>query len=148
MPQSSAIIIFLADYLIYFLPLGPLLAAYRRRYPRLIWESLAAAVLAWAMGFLIKNFYYLPRPFIFAAQLPLVQFHLDGSFPSNHTAVAFALSFPLLRYSRPAGLIMTFFSSLLASSRIMGGVHTLPDIVAGVILAAISSLAVRRLFRG
>jgi len=133
------IINFLATYLIWiFLPVSVWLIFHRDKVS--IYRTLGAAILATLVSNLIKNFYYLPRPFISSGQLPLIDFRLDGSMPSGHTAFSFAFSFALFSRDRRLGLIMIAVSTLIAFGRIAGGGHSPPDVFVGFFIALVSAL--------
>lgn len=103
-------------------------------------RSLFIASISLFVGTLIKNFFYLPRPFIISGQTPLVNYLMDGSFPSDHAAVAFALTLPFFLQQHKLGTILLFLSTLVALSRIVAGVHTLYDVLAGFAVALILTL--------
>jgi undecaprenyl-diphosphatase len=113
----------------------------------LVFQAVLSGSIAWIIGFLIKNFFYVPRPFILSGQTPLIPFLFDGSFPSNHAALAFGLSLPVFYKDRKIGLILFSISVLIAFSRVIGGVHTEADILGGVTVGILSSIIVQK-FRG
>jgi undecaprenyl-diphosphatase len=139
--MTDIVIIFLADYLIYLLSTGILLFCLKTKNKNLLLQCVATALLAWSIGFLIKNLFYLPRPFILTGHTPLAGLNLDGSFPSNHTTVAFGLSFPLLWHHKKAGLMAVLVSCLIALGRVLGGVHTLIDVAAGTAISGLVAWA-------
>lgn len=62
------------------------------------------------------------------------------SFPSGHSASAFAAAFAFLWYDRKWGIPTTIFSAVMAFSRIYVQAHYCTDVIAGVITGAISAL--------
>lgn len=62
------------------------------------------------------------------------------SFPSGHSASAFAAAFAFLWYDRKWGIPTTIFSTVMAFSRIYVQAHYCTDVLAGVITGAISAL--------
>jgi undecaprenyl-diphosphatase len=134
-------IIFLADYLLYLFLAGVIFFLLATGQKNLLFRCLLTAFLAWLFGLLLKNLFYLPRPFILAGNLPLARFNLDGSFPSNHSAMAFGLAIPLLKHrSKTVGLTALIIAVLVAVGRVLGGVHTLIDVAAGAVIALFISL--------
>jgi undecaprenyl-diphosphatase len=128
---------FFATYLILiFIPVGFYLV-YRRDRVTLFRVS-ASVLLALLLSTLIKDFYYLPRPFILSGHLPRINYGLDGSLPSGHTALSFAFSFALFSRNHQLGRYLLIISSLIAFGRIAGGVHTFFDVLIGIIVALIS----------
>lgn len=85
-----------------------------------------SAGLAWLVSNFIKNFFYFHRPF------PLRL--MDGSFPSLHTAVAFAISFAIYRRLPKFGLALLFLSSSIGVSRVVSRIHYPIDILTGAVL--------------
>lgn len=139
--------VFLADYLIVVI-YGLVLHLWTNRSTRqLAIASLASSFIAWIISIIIKNLFYFPRPYIVSSTPPLVGFLLDGTFPSSHTALSFALAFSVFTKKRPLGLLLLSLSILVASARVFGGVHTLTDVLAGAALGTISTLLVQYYFR-
>lgn len=142
MNNLSWIYVFLADYLIILQFLSAaLLRLINIRLP--VIKGLAASAIAGLIATLIKDFFYFPRPFILIGKLPLVTPHLDGSFPSSHTAVSFALAFTILLKNRHWGSIFVITSVFVAIGRLGSGVHTLTDVFGGIILAVFSTFFVK-----
>lgn len=67
------------------------------------------------------------------------------SFPSGHSACAFALAVTLGRYSRPARHVLFAVAGLIALSRLVLGIHYLGDVVAGAYLGVMIPVLVSRL---
>ena len=90
-------------------------------------------------GFL-KNFIARPRPYDVSAELlPAIEVLSDYSFPSGHTALAFALAFVFYRYlPKKYGVPAIVIASLVGLSRVHLGVHYLSDVIGGIIFAYIS----------
>ena len=62
------------------------------------------------------------------------------SFPSGHTASAFAAAIALLWHNRKWGIPVTIFAALMGFSRIYVEVHYCTDVIAGVVSGAICAL--------
>ena len=93
---------------------------------RLAWTAGLSAGLSWLAARFIKDFFYFHRPF------PLQL--MDGSFPSLHTAVAFAISFAIYRRLSKLGLVMLLLSGGIGVSRVVSGIHYPIDVLAGAVL--------------
>jgi undecaprenyl-diphosphatase len=117
---------------------------FKTQNKHLIFQAVLSGCIAWIAGFLIKNIFYIPRPYILTGETPLIPFLLDGSFPSLHTALAFGLSLPVFYQDRKIGLILFAISTIIAFSRIIGGVHTEIDILGGVTVGLLSSILVQK----
>ncbi len=67
------------------------------------------------------------------------------SFPSGHTACAFALAVTLGHYLRPARHVLFAVAGLIALSRMVLGIHYLSDVVAGAYLGVMIPIFISRL---
>ncbi|KKU62922.1 MAG: PAP2 family protein [Candidatus Amesbacteria bacterium GW2011_GWA1_47_16] len=130
---SDRLISFVADYLIFIFPVM-LAAIWFAGYRKAFYHMVLSAGFVWILSSLIKDFFYFPRPYIVDARIPAARFFLDGSFPSGHTAVAFALSFSLFIYHRSLGLALLALSCIIAFGRVLGGVHSFLDVSGGILL--------------
>jgi len=135
-------LLFLAHDLILFLLALPLFFFVTGK-PKTALCAALSIILAAFVGFVIKNFYYLPRPFIFTGTPP-PGFLLDGTFPSNHTGVGFAAAFSVLHTFRRTGLVLLFLAFLVGLSRVVLGIHYSLDILGGILIGYFSSLLVTR----
>jgi len=97
-------------------------------------------VLAWGISFLIKSFFYFPRPYISLGIEPLFSKPIDGSFPSGHTATTFAVAFAVFRRHRRLGFNLLVISSIVAATRVAYSFHTWTDVLGGIILAKVLTL--------
>jgi undecaprenyl-diphosphatase len=70
------------------------------------------------------------------------------SFPSGHTAVAFAVAVALAGDGNGLGLLCTVLASGIAASRVYLGAHYPVDVAAGVVLGAACGLAAKLLAGG
>ncbi len=106
--------------------------------------SLAAAAMAMVTNQLISHLWDRPRPFAaHAASTHLLSApSSDPSFPSDHAAVAFAIAFAVLAYSRRAGGLFLAFAVLIGLSRIALGLHYPSDVLVGMIVGYGAALMV------
>lgn len=99
----------------------------------------------------LKEFFARPRPFNLFETNPekyafwgkgyiypeLISKPTSFSFPSGHTASAFAAASALLWHNRKFGIPTTIFAALMGFSRIYVEVHYCTDVIAGVISGTI-----------
>ena len=95
----------------------------------------------------LKNAVARVRPYDAMEQIRcLVGPQADYSFPSGHTAIAFAASVPVfIISSKKLGIIMIIFSVLMALSRIYVCVHYPTDVLAGLLIGLFAAWAARHM---
>lgn len=95
------------------------------------------------MIYLFNGLYFAARPF---TELPPGSINLlfyeptDAAFPSNFTAVLFAMAVPVLIKNRKFGLILLSIALLGGFARIYVGVHYPLDVLGGVAFGTTASL--------
>lgn len=143
------LIIFLADYLQYFL-VGVFLillaaASYpRRRKIQILLVTFASALIArFVITTLIRFFWHRPRPFLV---YPAHRLIIDNaySFPSGHAAFFFAFAAAIYFYNRRWGAWFFLAGALMAVSRVIAGTHYPSDIIGGMLIGVAVAYAVRR----
>jgi undecaprenyl-diphosphatase len=138
-----------AEYLIFIMAAIVLLLIFWIKYKAIrlqIINSVAASVLAWAVNAAISVIYFRPRPFVSHEAINLINKSADSkSFPSDHTAIAFALAFSVYFFNRKLGILLLALAILVAFGRIYVGVHYPLDIVGGFIVGMGSAIFVKRL---
>jgi undecaprenyl-diphosphatase len=105
-------------------------------------------LLTWGVVEVIKGFVAFPRPLqLIDGVHSLVLFGSYDSFPSAHTAVAFAAASFVYQYSRTTGVSMYALALLVGVSRIFVGVHFPLDVLVGALLGTSVSWGLVKLFR-
>lgn len=138
------IVIFFADYAIFLLfALLPVLWIQKKR--EMVLHTIISAFIAWLISKFLKDFFAVPRPYVANGFAPLVGNFSDGSFPSNHTAAAFAISVSLFLHKYKWGIPLIFISLAIGISRILGGVHYPLDILGGAAIGSIVAWITYRL---
>lgn len=96
----------------------------------------------------LKHFINRPRPYITYPLIWHVTADNDGSFPSGHTSVCFAIAAILSLNYRKRYIIIPFFvwAVLVAYSRLYLGLHYPSDVAAGAVIGMIASWMVYKIF--
>lgn len=104
--------------------------------------SLVSAIIEVAIvnGFL-KNLIARPRPLVeYGEVVPIVNILSEYSFPSGHTALAFAMAFVFYRLMpKSYGVIAIMIAAFVGISRVYLGVHYLSDVIGGIVVAYVAS---------
>jgi undecaprenyl-diphosphatase len=130
---SRFISILLAEYAIWVILLSPIyLIITHKKQPGL--KSAVAGFLVWLAGEVTKLLFFLPRPFMKLSITPFIKPLYDGSFPSNHTAVSFAIAFTIFQYFPKQGTFLLLLSLAVGLGRVMVMVHYPQDVIGGIIL--------------
>ena len=146
MPNS--IITFLASFLIWFM-FGGLLILWvidGRIKKEQVVHAVASSFLAWISAELIKSLIPMERPFLLN-NLPTLTLTVPagGSFPSAHSAVAFALAITIWLHNKKIGTLYLLAALAIGIGRVFGNVHYPLDILAGAILGSFVAFATEKL---
>jgi len=152
----DATVIFLADFLIIFIPVLILifyiLAPKIKKiiYQQTVIVAALSAAFAFSVSQIIGKIYFRPRPFVSHQEairlIKVLEAISDKSFPSDHTTVSFAIAFAAFFYNRFLGWILLIMSLLIGIARIIAGVHYPLDVLGGIVLGLLSALLVKFLF--
>ena len=97
---------------------------------------------------LIKTNIPFPRPSqILDGITSLSSYGNYDSFPSMHSALAFAVAVFIYQYSKKAGLIALVLAILVAVSRVFVGVHFPLDVICGAIIGLVIPWVIISLFK-
>ncbi len=145
MPILDGIMIFvstLGNYGIIWIIISLALLFFKKYRPYGLLSLIALALSGLTGEVLLKHLIARPRPFIqIEALTPLVSAG-NYSFPSMHTACAFAAAFLLFKMNRQAGIAAYILATVIAFSRVYVLVHFPTDILAGGVLGTLCALAV------
>ena len=98
---------------------------------------------------LIKISISFPRPAqILDGVHQLSQYGNYDSFPSMHSALAFAVAMFIYRFSKGTGFILFLLAALVGLSRIFVGVHFPVDVLAGAFIGIFVSWGIIKVFKG
>ncbi len=111
----------------------------------MVLHAVISAFIAWLIGKFLKDFFAVPRPYLVNGTNPLAGHFSGGSFPSNHTAAAFAVSVSIFLHKHKWGIPLIILSLIIGISRILGGVHYPLDIIGGIIIGTAVAWTAHRL---
>lgn len=135
------LIIFGAKYLIFILVLV-VIVVWLKTAAKTRWQFTAALVLAsitaLALSKISGAFYYHPRPFVVQQIEPLISHGSDNGFPSEHTLLAATISAVVYHYRLRLAAGLFGLTILIGASRVLAHVHSLVDILGGLVLGALA----------
>ncbi len=105
-----------------------------------------AGTLAYALKLFILLFYNRPRPFAMHTVTQLIDKSSEGSFPSSHATVAFAIAFSIYFYNKKWGAAFLILATLVGLGRVYVGVHYPFDILGGVLIGWLAASIMEKIF--
>lgn len=135
--KSSMLVVFLASFLIWmmFAGLVVLWLIDGKIKKEQAFHALVSTLFAWGIASMIKALYPTERPFELMGFVPLTMtIPLDGSFPSEHTASAWALATTVWLHNKTTGVIFILAAIGVSFGRILSGVHFPIDVLTGAII--------------
>ncbi|MEQ1527005.1 MAG: undecaprenyl-diphosphatase [Gallionella sp.] len=154
-PDASGIVVeiakFIADFLIWIVPLGLIIAWFRggNATRQVMVAATLAGVLALLINQLISVVWYHPRPFEMGIGKTLIAHVQDSSFPSDHLTLIWAMAFNFLlhKHQQRVGGFLLLSGIPVAWARIYLGVHFTLDIIGGALVGLISAWVIFRIER-
>lgn len=142
--------VFCAEYLIFIMAFAIIAWTIfnkndRRADTVIILEIILAAFFSYLIKIIINLIYFRPRPFSAHDVNLLIGKLTDGSFPSAHTFLSFAMAFGIYMYNKKLGAVLIFLAALVSISRIYVGVHYPLDVLGGIVLAGLAVYAVNKI---
>lgn len=138
----NSLIVFVAQYLLYFiLAAATVIWLYLPRPDKvaLAAQAIVSLAVVFVLVKLAAAIYTDPRPFVVDPSIkPLFAHGADNGFPSDHTAVAATVSLLVMMYRRWLGAALLVASIVLGAARVASHVHHAPDILAGLVIAALA----------
>ena len=111
-----------------------------------VFHALFAGLLACGLAVLLKHLFPTQRPFMLnGGEVDVFYRPLSPSFPSEHTALAFALAVTVFMHDRRVGWWFLASALLIGIARVVANVHYPIDIVGGAFLGTIVAVIVERL---
>lgn len=146
--MSNILITFLASFLIWFLFLGlaVLWLINGKIKQEQAMHAFYAALTSWAASTMLKSLIPTSRPFMTNGETPLtLTIPIDGSFPSAHTAIAFAIAMSVYLHNKRYGILFIVIATLVALGRVLSNVHYPLDVFAGVLIGVAVSFILEKL---
>lgn len=143
---NNVFITFLASFLIWFMLAGIfyLWIVNKKFKKEHVIKILIAGLVAFGLSQIIKTVIPIDRPFEVDGSMPLtLTVPFDGSFPSGHSSVAFALASGVWFRDKKTGKLFLFSAILVAFGRILGNVHYMSDVIAGCFLGFSTGLVLK-----
>lgn len=144
-PWMVVLIVLCARWMIFIIALLAIGARVRdwlshHALKEVLWSTLLAAFLAFSSEWAIGR----ARPFVTDPTLDvLVPPPHTMSFPSAHASIAYAMAFAIFGWNHSLGVIALILAILVAMGRVVAGVHYPSDILAGLLVGALSFTFVR-----
>lgn len=145
--SNSILITFIASFLIWFMfaAVFYLWVVNKKLNRNQALHAIFASLIAWAISQTIKTIFPSPRPFKLNGEPALTMtIPYDGSFPSGHSSVAFALASGVWLKDKKIGSILFVLAILVAIGRVLGNVHYFSDVIAGSMLGAATGLVLKK----
>lgn len=111
-------------------------------WSRVGWQCLVALIISHIPVAIIKRIYPRLRPYLVLPEANRTKYPLkDHSFPSGHTTAVFSIVNPIVVYAPLLALLLIPIAVIVGISRIYLGLHYPSDVAAGIIIAALASIA-------
>lgn len=146
--MQNFLVEFLASFLIYFLFFGLaiLWVVDGKIKKEQVLHALFAAFVAYLITAIIKIIFPTLRPFRIDG-LPPLTFTIpgDASFPSGHSAEAFAVAITVWLHDKKVGWVFLGIALVVALARVWANVHYPIDIAVGALIGALVAVAVEKI---
>lgn len=144
------LILFIATFLIWIMFLGVLVLwlLSKKREVKVLIFIMITVTIAMLISQTIKMLFPYPRPFEIYNILPLtLGVPKDPSFPSTHTAVAFALAFSTCFYFSKYTVLFFISAIIVGLGRVLSNVHFWGDVAGGVLIGYLAYKITEIFFR-
>lgn len=135
-------------YILILVALGMIFAQkdFKHRYYFLSLTVLSVILSSGIVKPIVNYFFYNPRPFVVLANVKtLISHSASASMPSGHMMFIVPIALAVFYMNRKAGLWFFGAVILMGVSRVIAGVHWPLDILAGILLGALSFYAAKLL---
>ncbi len=109
-------------------------------------HALFSCAIAWFAAFIIKDLYPTLRPFVLDGRgVMTLTVPTDGAFPSQHTALAFAISVTIFMHDKKVGWFFLISALTIGVARVLANVHYPIDIVGGALIGTLVAVIIERI---
>lgn len=146
--MEDLIVMFCATFLIWFLfvGLGILWVVDGKIKKEQVFHALLATFLAFLVSQILKYLFHTQRPFLTnGGDIDVLFAPKDGAFPSEHTAMAFALAITVFLHDRKVGFWFVVAALLIGIARVIANVHYPIDILGGAFLGTLIAIFVEKI---
>ncbi len=102
---------------------------------------------AYVISVLAKNYFKVARPFVLDTSIVNLIPESGYAFPSSHATVFMALGVALFFMHKRIGAVFIFGALIIGVARVLSGVHTPLQVLAGYILGFVFALITAYIFR-
>ena len=111
-----------------------------KRNREVFWHALLVLLVTFVVITLLKELFNIPRPYEISQTEPLAGLTQFPSFPSGHTATAFAVSTIVALHRKRLGIFFLMLSTLIAVGRVAANVHYPIDVAFGMLVGVMIAL--------
>ena len=135
---------FISEYLIYILLSLTIYFVWKRN-----WKQLLVIIISLGLTVLIRKvtgiLIFEPRPFVVNPNLLLYPTFKAGesSFFSGHAANSFAFAGSVFWYRKKLGIVLLIIAGIIASGRVLAGLHYIWDVGIGAMVGVLISYAIK-----
>lgn len=104
-----------------------------------------SSLLAWTVGYLLKNIFLELRPFLALPDVIPLWVESGYAFPSGHSTAFMALGFSIFLIHKKVGYLFILSALMIGVTRIMAGVHYPVDILGGFALGILIAYIINRI---
>lgn len=137
---------FFTEYLIYFVPLLLIgLWFFSAKSKTVALRAFFSAMLAWPiLAYISGRLINRPRPFMLSGIQELIFHRPTYSFPSDHAAALFAITFSFFFSGyKKIGYLMLIISLIICTFRVSNGLHFPSDIIAGAVFGLVAAWLIK-----
>ena len=104
-----------------------------------------SGALAYFVSMFMKNLFDIARPYATNGEAKLAGEFTDGSFPSFHAALSFAMATTVVLKQRKFGAVLFVAAALMSLGRVVANVHYPIDVGFGAVIGMLIGLLVDKL---